>query len=226
MLSFFLERAVNEKHEGIPRNQITNPGEFKQGTGDLGGRISFGWDGWSPLAWRNTWDTCWSHNKREQLCRHLFKSSVVHEDGKHFPSLPPHVFMPANMLSWRIVHIRGHLVKTSSKSPKPSNSFQSMAPSKFLSADVTRDWRIILGWMLEGHLGYRNHRPCKSVDMGVRSWVRDSTSWGGSPSRAKPPTISFKPTSWLPGLPTAKSWKTRRIVPCSSSTLTWIASIL
>ena len=166
MLSFFLERAVNEKHEGIPRNQITNPGEFKQGTGDLGGRISFGWDGWSPLAWRNTWDTCWSHNKREQLCRHLFKSSVVHEDGKHFPSLPPHVFMPANMLSWRIVHIRGHLVKTSSKLPKTSNSFQSMAPSKFLSADVTRDWRIILGWMLEGHLGYRNHRPWKNVDNG------------------------------------------------------------
>ena len=35
-------------------------------------------------------------DKREKLCKHLFKSSVVHADGKHFPSLPPlHEFMPA-----------------------------------------------------------------------------------------------------------------------------------
>ena len=37
--------------------------------------------------------------------RHLFKSSVVHGDGKQFSSLPPHVFMPASMSSRRILHI-------------------------------------------------------------------------------------------------------------------------
>ena len=75
---------------------------------------------------------------------HLIKSSVVHGAGKHFPSLPSQTLMPACIPSCRIFHIWGHLWKTNSKSPKPSNSSQSIAPSMFLSADFTRDCRNIL----------------------------------------------------------------------------------
>ena len=92
-------------------------------------------------------NTCWSN--KNGTAWHLFKSSVVHGDGKQSPSSRAQVFMTASRSFCRIFHIWGHILKTSSKSPKPSNSFQSMAPSKFLSAEVTRDCRIILGWMLE-----------------------------------------------------------------------------
>ena len=160
--------------------------------------------------------------------KHLFKSSVVHGAGKHLSSSPSEqVFpIPASRSSRRSLHILGHLVITRSKSPKPSNSFQSIDPSKFLSADFTRERRIILDWTARDWK-YRNWISDlgKVLTMGVRSWVREATTWGGSPSRANPSTISFKPTLVFPGLP-AKNWKTRRIVPTSSCSVTWIASIL
>ena len=48
-----------------------------------------------------------THVDQSKKARHLFKSSVLHADGKQFPSsIPPlHEFMPASMSSCRIVHI-------------------------------------------------------------------------------------------------------------------------
>ena len=42
------------------------------------------------------------------------------------------------------IDISCHLRNTNSKSPKPSNSSQSIPPSEFLSLDLTRDRKIIL----------------------------------------------------------------------------------
>ena len=43
-----------------------------------------------------------------------------------------------------VTNISCHLRNTNSKSPKPSNSSQSIPPSEFLSLDLTRDRKIIL----------------------------------------------------------------------------------
>ena len=123
---------------------------------------------------------------------YLFNSSIVQRVERHFCS-PLQLFISSRISSFSTAVIRRRVLNARSKSPKPSNSCQSIPPSEFLSAEFTSAWRIIL-W-------YDYHDPCSEVchlgnvlTMGVSSWTSELVIIGGSPSFAKPFAKSSRPT--------------------------------